>query len=109
MCFLYISALCAGPDKQLHSAGLSASSLVGTLHVKRLQNQDFGKKAASLRFNRIEVLNTEGLGQINARTRHGETWEFCCGDTAGLHCKQQREKSSSHQSESLFSMRASGQ
>lgn len=56
-------------------------------HVKRMQNQDFSRKVASLGLNRMEVLNTEGLEPINARTSCGESWELYSGGTAGLDSK----------------------
>ena len=61
-------------------------------YVKRLQNQDLSKKAASLGLKRMEVLHREGLEPINARTGHGEPWELYDGGTAGLDSKLQREK-----------------
>jgi len=48
MCLLNLAVLCAGPEKGLDSASLSASNSVEMPHVKMLQSQDFGKKAASL-------------------------------------------------------------
>lgn len=56
-------------------------------HVKRLQNQNLSKTAATLGLNRVEVLNEEGLGPISARTSHGEPWELYDGGTAGLDSK----------------------
>lgn len=87
MCFLYLAMPCAKPEKRLDSAGLSASNLLGMPHVKSLQNQDFSKKTFSLCLNRMEILNREGLGPINARTSYGETWELYGRGTVGLGSK----------------------
>lgn len=76
VCFVHLAVFSAGPEKQLDSTGLSSSNSVGIPHVKRLQKPDLSKKAASLGLNRMEFLNTEGLGPINARTSHGEPWEL---------------------------------
>lgn len=62
ICLLYLAVLCAGPEKGLDSASLSASNSVGMPHVKRLQSQDFGKKAASLCVNKGGSFEYRGTG-----------------------------------------------